>query len=149
MNAARNLILLLVVLVCAGSFWLARRGDPAAVPSPPTPAVATDGDEIGDWPTVSVAVLNGTGEAGLARRASRLLPPIGAVVTSVADAPHDTFSASLLVNRRLDPGRIRALAAALGGIRVISEWDSRCDEDAVLVLGRDHRRVLAALDTAP
>ncbi len=145
MSRVRNLVLLLLVIVCGLSFWMARR--PGADQARPTvverPAVAPPAPVA----TVHLAVLNGTSESGLARRVSRLLPPLGCVVVTVADAPHDTFARSLLVNRRLDPDQARQLARRLADPTLVTEWDARCDEDAVLVLGRDHARILAQLGT--
>ncbi len=62
------------------------------------------------------------------------------MVVEMADAPHDTFSRSLLVNRRLGDDQAAQLAARLGGMPVLREWDPRCREDAVIVLGHDHDR---------
>ena len=151
MSRVRNVILLLLVLVCGASFWLARR-------SGSVPALRTDAhqstpvvqDSVAPIPaTAHVSVLNGTGVAGLARRVSRLLPPLGCVVMTVADAPHDTFSHSLLINRRLDREQARRLGGQLAVSRVLEEWDSRCDEDVVLVLGADHQRILTRLGASP
>jgi hypothetical protein len=75
----------------------------------------------------------------LARRFSRQLPDLGCVVVATADAPHDTFSHSLIVNRRLSDALAAALADRVGIERIVREWDDRCREDAVIVLGHDHR----------
>lgn len=147
MTRVRNLILFLLVVVCGASFWLARQGRPEAgevgdgarlpTPSEPEPTLLLE--------TVHLAVLNGTGEAGLARMVSRLVPAIGCVVVTVADAPHDSFATSLLVNRRLDDDRLQRLASDLARPVLLEEWDPRQDEDAVLVLGRDFERLIARL----
>lgn len=141
MSRVRNLILLLLVLVCGASFWLARRQ-----PTAPIPQVSV-GETPAERPvaTSHVAVLNGTEVAGLARRISRLLPSHGCVVTRVDNAPDTGFETSLLVNRRLPPEQAQQLAQRLGILRVLTEWDGRCDEDAVLVLGADHAQLLARL----
>ena len=78
-----------------------------------------------------------------------MLAQHGCVVVAVADAPHDTFARSLLVNRRLPDAAARVLASRCADPPLITEWDGRRDEDAVLVLGRDHPRVLAALAATP
>ena len=139
MSRFRNILLLVLLIVCAASFWWVRRG---SVPSwnltkaPPRPVAETP--EAVPLRSVHLAVLNGTGEPGLARRFSRRLPEIGCVVVSMGDAPHDSFTESLLINRRLTESEAQRLAARLGVERLLVEWDSRCREDAVLVLGRDH-----------
>jgi hypothetical protein len=144
----RNPLLLALLLVCAGSWWWAQR-EPASdrSPAPATPArprpQAPGAAAEDPASTVHLAVLNGTGEPGLARRVSRRLGTRGCVVVRVADAPHDTFATTLLVNRRLAGRRAAALARRLGGVRVLREWDARAAEDAVLVLGDD--RLAAAL----
>ena len=144
------MILLLIVLVCGTSLWFAWRDRPAT----PGSRVSTPVDAEADAPvppvvpneTITLAVLNGSGETGLARRVSRLLPAAGVVVVEVGNAPHDTFSRSLLVDRRLDPARRRQLTDLLADPPVLAEWDRRRAEDAVLVLGRDHDRIVAALE---
>jgi len=150
MRRWRNPLLLFLLLVCAASWWWARHGpEPATVRAPaPTavvqraPGAATPAipPPAGPVANIHLAVFNGTGEPGLARRASRHLADLGCVVVEVADAPHDTFATTLLVNRRLAPDRAGQLAARLGGIRVLREWDGRAAEDAVLILGHDHAR---------
>lgn len=154
MTRWRNPLLLLVLLVCAVSWWLYGRQDGGTAGGEAAPAATAPAPRVGDVPAgplprnVHLVVMNGTGEAGLARRAGRSLPALGCVVVGLADAPHDTFSASLLVNRRLDEADARRLAAALGGVPVVREWDARRDEDAVLVLGHDSDHVLAAVAAA-
>ena len=143
MSRLRNIVLLVLLLVCAASFWFARQQ--SARPAPDggraIPEPVARGPIAAPIENVHIAVLNGTNEGGLARRVSRALSQLGCVVVSVADAPHDTFSATVLVNRRLPADRAEKLAAALGGPRLIREWDGRTGEDAVLVLGRDHARL--------
>lgn len=147
MSRLRIILLLTILLVCAASFWWVRRDEATST----TPAVAPPhpaGEAVDAAPlrSVHLAVLNGTGEPGLARRFSRRLPEIGCVVVSVGDAPHDTFSVSLLINRRLGESEARRLAARMGGPRLLVEWDGRCREDAVLVLGDDHDRLVLEPD---
>jgi hypothetical protein len=145
-SRARNLLLLLVLAVCAASFWWARRGPTGAgAPTGRSPRAAAVQPVAAAPLSAHVAVLNGTGESGLARRFSRRMADLGCVVVETADAPHDTFSRSLLVNRRLTDDEARRLAASLGGLPVLREWDPRRREDAVVVLGRDHARLQAAI----
>ncbi|MBE0564484.1 MAG: LytR C-terminal domain-containing protein, partial [Krumholzibacteria bacterium] len=73
----------------------------------------------------------------------------GLVIGGVGNAPEPAAPATLLVNRRLDEEAARRLAQRLGGIPVVREWDARCSEDAVLLLGPDWRRVRDALAAVP
>lgn len=146
MSRLRNLLLFVLLAVCAASFWLARqpaaeRVLPASAQGPASAAAALERPER----SVHLMVLNGTREPGLARRLSRDLAQLGCVVVAIGDAPHDSFASSLLVNRRLEPAQARWLAAALAGLPVVKEWDPRAREDAVLVLGADHQRLLRGL----
>jgi hypothetical protein len=140
----RNIFLILLLATCAFSLWWARREPAAVTKAPPAVAPAPPEDGGPALASIHLAVLNGTGEAGLARRVSRRMPEHGCVVVEMADAPHDTFARSLLVNRRLGEEQARRLAASLGGLPVLREWDPRRREDAVLVLGHDHRRLAPA-----
>lgn len=74
---------------------------------------------------------------------------MGCVILTVADAPHDSFRESLLINRRLPPESAEKLASGLDGIPVLKEWDPRCPEDAVLVVGHDHGRLFESLLLGP
>ena len=89
------------------------------------------------------------GLQGLAREFSLLLVPAGCVTEAVANAPAGDWNCSLLVNRRLEPRRAAALAARLGGVPVVREWDSRTTEDAVLVLGQDWETMHRVLSSRP
>lgn len=144
MSRVRNVLLFLMVVVSGLSIWAARReaDRPGATAERPA-RDATITPQAGAA-SIHVAVLNGTGEAGLARRASRRLPAFGCVVVAIGDAPVDTFPRTMLVNRRLDDERLDWLAMRLSGPVVVTEWDDRCDEDVVLVLGRDHESKLPA-----
>lgn len=137
----RNLWLALAVALCAVSLWAGLRGrgaasaDPAAAPPPARP--------------VLLRVLNGTAESGVARDLGLALGAAGLVIAGVGNAPEPAVPATLLVNRRLDEEAARRLAGRLGGIPVVREWDGRCSEDAVLLLGPDWRRVRDALAAVP
>ena len=151
MSRLRIILLAAILLVCAASFWWAHRDEISNSISIPTRTSVTprpEGGAVAPVPlrSVHLAVLNGTGESGLARRFSRRLSEIGCVVVSVGDAPHDTFAASLLINRRLTESEARQLAVRMGGVRLLVEWDGRCREDAVLVLGADHEHLVLMPD---
>lgn len=140
--------LLLLVLVCIASVgvWIVHGDGPpppgveVAAPVAEAPAARDARDRV-----IHLRVLNGTPEAGLASDVSLRLDRAGCVADRVANAPHDRFARTLLVNRRLDDDRAAALAARLGDLPLLREWDDRAAEDAVLVLGADHARVAAAL----
>ena len=129
----RNLWLLLAVGLCGVSLWAGVRGGGARPDQGKPPAA------------LHLRVLNGTTEPGVARDVGRRLGAAGYVIEGVGNAPRPLAGGSLLVNRRLDDATARALAAGLGGIGVVREWDGRSSEDAVLVLGADWARVAAAL----
>ena len=130
----RNAWLLLAVALCGLSLWAGVRGGGA----PPGPDAAP-------LPPLHVRVLNGTEDPGVARDVGRRLGAAGHVIEGVGNAPRLLPGRTLLVNRRLDDATARRLAAALGGVAVVREWDGRCSEDAVLVLGKDWTTVVAAL----
>jgi hypothetical protein len=123
----RNLPLLLIALVCAVSLWAGLRGDgtPEAAPAAAGPA-----------PAVHLRILNGTAAQGLAGELGRELGATGLVIEGVGNAERPAVR-SVLVNRRLGEAQAGELAERLGGLPVIREWDGRCTEDAVLVLGED------------
>lgn len=145
-----NTWLLLLVVICAVSLWLGKdliptRNEKAGqddAPSIPATFYALSKEDA----PIHLSVLNGTGEAGLARKVSLLLGRAGCVAESVGNAPHRQFPQTLLVNRKLSDGRAADLARRLGGIRVIREWDGRCSEDAVLVLGDDNADLRSVLE---
>ncbi len=134
----RNLWLLAAAALCGVSLWAGLDGPGDEAPPPPT-----------DEPAIHLRVLNGTEKAGLARELGRDLGAAGLVVVGVGNAPAPSTAGTLLVNRRLDEAVARRLAARLGGVPVVREWDGRCSEDALLVLGADHARVRQALVAAP
>lgn len=160
MRRPLNLWLLLVVIVCAVSVWAGSRGDLPFLgsgPSAPDVGESSNADpaqfERPSAPQndpVHLAVLNGTGRSGLARQVGLLVPRAGCVAEQVGNAPGNApggeYVQSLLINRRLPRARAEALARRLGGLRLLTEWDDRCTEDAVLLLGTDHQRVLSALE---
>lgn len=94
--------------------------------------------------SIQLKVLNGVGITGLARDFSLLLPGLGCLVQGVGDAEGD-WPESMLVNRRLSLATARNLASRLGNVALIQQWDERCSEDAVLVLGADHEAILQTL----
>ncbi|MFO7653160.1 MAG: LytR C-terminal domain-containing protein [Candidatus Krumholzibacteriia bacterium] len=156
----RNAWLLAAVVLAAVSIWCGRKGldrgaADAAAPVPAAlsgvPATWREGTAPGavdpaadaeeDALPIHLLVVNGTPEDGLAARTGAALTALGCVVDGVGDAPHPRYRRTLLINRRLPQRRAERLAARLGGVPLLCEWDARTDEDAVLVLGADHERV--------
>jgi hypothetical protein len=154
MTRARTFWLAMIVVLCGVSLWLGRRPTPAANVAANAGPARTDAAFWADTPgrePVHLVVLNGSGVGGLAREVSLELAVAGCVVERVANAPHDHFARTLLINRTLAGEHARILATLLGGVPVLREWNGRGAEDAVLVLGIDHAEVRAALrrSTAP
>jgi hypothetical protein len=96
---------------------------------------------------VHLQVLNGTAQDGLAREFALLLGRAGCVTENVGNAPHTDYACSFLVNRQLPDARAEQLAAALGGVPVLREFDGRLAADAALILGRDADRLRRHLTT--
>lgn len=145
MRGRVNFWLLLLAALCASSLWVGWR---SIGPGDAQSAKRSAGDGV-PGEAVHLLVLNGTNRAGLAREFSLLLVPAGCVTEAVANAPAGDWNCSLLVNRRLEPRRAAALAARLGGVPVVREWDSRTTEDAVLVLGQDWETMHRVLSSRP
>lgn len=157
MKGSLNLWLIVVLAVAALSFgfgreaWTGRGADRNAPLSEPVPD--GPGDPAGavlsarEEP-VHLLVLNGTPQPGLARDFGLLLGQAGCVVERVGNATHDRYETSFLVNRRLTQDRAAGLAARLGDLPVLSEFDTRTTSDAVLVLGRDAERIARRLRSA-
>ncbi len=148
MKGSFNLWLLVIVAVCALSFWFGKDLLLNAPRSRPSDETKTSGGEMPPLEItepVHLLVLNGTEEGGLAREFGLLLGSSGCVVEKVGNAPHGQYAKSFLVNRNLPQARIDRLAAELGGMPVLREFDGRSAADAVLVLGRDHDRIRTKL----
>lgn len=147
MGRSLNLWLLVLLLVCAASVWFGRdlfKPDPVTPGQLPLPSPRSHEVTETEEP-VHVLVLNGTDVSGLARQVSLLATRVGCVIEGVGNADGLDGRASFLVNRRLSDRRALDLAKTLGDVPVIREWDNRCSEDAVLVLGSDYDRVLGVL----
>ena len=143
MRRPLNLWLLVIAVVCGLSIWYGRG---MLLPENPIADLAPTGSRSERFTAeteqpVHLLVLNGTSVGGLAREFSLLLGKAGCVVEEVGNAPPGSYPESILVNRRLEPGRAANPARRLGGIPVLREWDGRTTEDAVLVLGKDHASI--------
>jgi hypothetical protein len=154
MRGKLNLWLLAIGAVFLASWYFGRGEAPGFLNRADEPAIEETTEDPGwvedpaEAPMVHLKVLNGTETPGLARDFSLLLGRAGCVAESVGNAPHTGFELTMLVNRRLDPARARALARKLGNVTLVEEWDDRAGEDAILVLGADHKRVSTRLDEA-
>jgi hypothetical protein len=146
-----NTWLLLLVVVCALSVWFGKdlvQKIPSGSAGADLVAARTPEYDLPEEETPAhLVVLNGTTKPGLAREVGLLLGRAGCVAERVGNAPRRNFSHSLLINRRLTENRAQDLARRLGGIRVIREWDGRRGEDAVLVLGADHEKLVSRLES--
>jgi len=136
-----NLWLLLVAVVCALSFWFGRERPTDRTETVEQRTMAAAGEVMTPTEPVHLLVLNGTDQPGLAREFGLLLGQAGCVAEQVGNAPHDRFAGSFLVNRQLSAERAEQLAATLGGVPILREFDGRSAADAVLVLGRDAPRL--------
>lgn len=161
MRRTANWLLLIFLIVCGLSLWLGRSESPETeapdgdVPASSSTPVAgpkleleRDQEGTGDSP-VHLVILNGTEQAGLARKVGLALGVAGCVTQQIDNAPHTHFEQSLFINRRLPPAVARDLAARLGDIPLLLERDPRTTEDAVLVLGADYSSVCRALGVSP
>lgn len=147
MSRTLNLLLILLVLVCGVSLWLAQ-GRPL-----PEFMGRTGNESASDTPvslesralSVHLRILNGTEEPGLAGEVALLVTRLSCVVEGIGNAEQWPGTESVLINRRLPNAEASSLALQLGGIPVLREWDGRTTEDAVLILGNDHQEISAAL----
>jgi hypothetical protein len=87
---------------------------------------------------VTVEVLNGTGRAGVARAATRMLRRGGLDVVFFGNADEMVDSTRVIV-RRGDPGRGRDVRLALGVGRIVVEPDTLRRVDVSVILGPDFR----------
>ncbi len=144
MKSTLNLWLVVVVAVFALSLWFGKAlvlPSRTTVETGRTDSVPEQYAGEAEAEAVYLLVLNGTDQKGLAREFGLLLGKAGCVAEKVGNAPHDHFESSFLVNRQLSAARVEQLAAALGGVPILREFDGRSASDAVLVLGRDAGRL--------
>ncbi len=92
-----------------------------------------------------VAVLNGTGQAGLANAAKKGLLSKGIDVIEASNADSFDYQNSVLIARKrgLD---VDALAEALGCANVIEQIQPDALEDATLILGADYELLRVDFD---
>jgi hypothetical protein len=142
-----NLWLMAIVACCALSFWFGQGGDDDSPRRQQLPAESTAGSFRGDpnQESIHLRILNGTEKSGLAGEFGLLVGRLGCVVEGVGNAPLPDLPRTLLVNRRLPWQRAEKMARRLGDLPLVQEWDPRCTEDLVLVLGADHDALRQAL----
>ena len=87
---------------------------------------------------ITVEVLNGTGRAGVARAATRMLRHRGLDVVYFGNADEPVDSTRVIV-RRGDPGRGRDVRLALGVGQIVVEPDTLRRVDVSVILGADFR----------
>jgi hypothetical protein len=87
---------------------------------------------------ITVEVLNGTGRAGAARAATRMLRRQGLDVVYFGNTEERTDSTRVIV-RRGDPGRGRDVRQALGVGRILVEPDTLRRVDVSVIVGQDFR----------
>lgn len=139
-----NFWLFVFLVGCAGSFWLASSAGFSHLGLSFTGEKSEEVDEAPTAP-VHLRILNGTDESGLARQFSLLVVSHGCLVEGVGNAA-GPWPESVLVNHRLEPAAALELSRRLADVPVIRQWDERCSEDAVLILGNDFARIKSLLD---
>lgn len=112
-----------------------------AAPLGPVPSAASDEVARLAWPVPNgstsavVEVLNGTGRAGLARTATRMLRSHGIDVVGYGNG--DSSGTTQVMIRRGDARRARLVVRALGTGAIVSEPDSTRRVDVTIILGDD------------
>jgi hypothetical protein len=125
--------------VAAALLWFRRPASPVAPRSPATTAARVIAEPA--WPvpdgseTAVVEVLNGTGRAGLARTAARLLRSRGIDVLTYGNG--DSAAKTIVLVRRGDQRRGRLVSRALGVGEVRDAPDSTRRVDVTVILGHD------------
>ena len=141
----------LVVLVLAGSLvaglGLGRGGDAAPAEGASGASGAPGAPRVPA--RARVEVLNAAGTAGLARLATHTLRTAGFDVVYFGNAAGERADSSVVIDRVGDVERARAVAAALGIERVVTQPDSTLYLDVSVVLGREWRPREAPLPLAP
>ena len=108
------------------------------VPPPPPPPRAHAYPIPSPDGRVTVEVLNGTGRAGVARAATRMLRRRGLDVVFYGNADAAVESTQVLV-RRGDSTAGRAVRLALGAGRIVEEADTFRRVDVSVILGPDFK----------
>jgi hypothetical protein len=141
------LLTLLVVLALGASaiFGLMSGGAAEGVPGPD----AEPEEVVIDAARPRVEVLNGSGVAGLARTATRVLRERGFDVVFFGNAPGGARDTSVVIDRAGRPGEAQRVADALGIEQVRSEPDTSLYLEATVIVGRDWTRGVQGGATQP
>ena len=143
-----------VALVCAGAliglFWeewrVVQIATPASAdPVPGSLSMPTESPppQVNLANRIKVEVLNGVGEAGLARRFADRLRELGFDVVATDNADHFEYQVTHVVDRS---GRLGAAVEVAGGVHTDSValgLDPDLFLDATVVVGHDWQEVLA------
>lgn len=86
-------------------------------------------------------VLNGTGEAGVAREVTMKLRRMGIDVLIEGNAGHFDYRESVLVDRKGNPELMKKLSRRLGVTTVVTQIQERPRVDATLIVGWDRERL--------
>ncbi len=95
---------------------------------------------------ISVEVLNGAGESGAAAQITEALRDAGFDVKTFGNASSFEYDSTLVIDRSNRAGAAQSVAEALGVMEVRSEPRPELYLDATIILGRDWRRRLRALE---
>ncbi len=145
-----------VALVGAGAliglFWeewqIVRLAEPAAAGPAPSAANSTNAPQESAPPQLSVAnrikveVLNGVGEAGVARRFAAQLRALGFDVVATDNADHFEHQVTYVLDRSGRLGAARQVANGVHADSVAVALDADLFLDATVVVGHDWREVL-------
>jgi hypothetical protein len=147
MRAQTEAVLLLLALALVAAFITSfalgvirgRDGGtaPPVVTANPPPAVS---DSAPAAPAARVEVLNASGTSGLARGATETLRAAGFDVVFFGNAPASASpDTTVVLDRTGDREPARAVARALGAVRIETAIDSTLLLDVTVMLGRDWR----------
>lgn len=131
-------VLLTMVTIFAGSFFIglldSGSAEPRSLADPPSSRSMLEDPD----PAARVEVLNASGVAGLARRATESLREGGFDVVFYGNAGRDTPpDSSAVLDRSGDLDRARAIARLLGIQPVRTERDTTRLVDVTVIIGRD------------
>lgn len=86
---------------------------------------------------IRVEVLNGTTQAGLARKTKEMFQNFGIEVTSVGNASTTDMEKTQVIDRTGDPAMAREVARAIKCENVVTQVDGTATVDVTVILGRD------------
>ncbi len=95
-----------------------------------------------DRSAIKIEVLNGCGERGLARRITEYLREEGFDVVEFGNASEPYLKTVVIDRRSKEKKFAKIVADALGSPILLEDVDSSSIYDVVVILGKDHKRVL-------